>query len=172
MPASRCRRWPRVARWSRANGVAGNIEIKPSRGRERETGAAVALDARALWRGAAIAPLLSSFSEAALAAAREAVPELPRALLGREMFRDDWRERLARLGCIALDTRAHAAHAARIDGFHAAGLRLPRDRQRPARAAELVALGCRYADHRRGRLIPRTEARSAQYKSGSAMYSA
>src|SRR5262245_53987731 len=33
-----------IARWSCAHGVAVNIEIKPTRGRERETGAAVALD--------------------------------------------------------------------------------------------------------------------------------
>ena len=38
-------------------------------GASATTGAAVALDARALWRGAPIAPLLSSFSEEALAAA-------------------------------------------------------------------------------------------------------
>ena len=51
-----------VARWSRGNGVAVNIEIKPTPGRERETGAAVALDAKALWAGADVRPLLSSFS--------------------------------------------------------------------------------------------------------------
>ena len=37
-----------IARWARAHGVACNIEIKPTPGRERETGAAVALDAAAL----------------------------------------------------------------------------------------------------------------------------
>ena len=47
--ASRCRRSPPIARWAARNGVACNIEIKPTPGRERETGAAVALDAAALW---------------------------------------------------------------------------------------------------------------------------
>jgi glycerophosphoryl diester phosphodiesterase len=61
--------------------VPANIEIKPCPGREAETGAAVALEARALWAGAAVPPLLSSFSEAALEAARRTVPRLPRALL-------------------------------------------------------------------------------------------
>ena len=41
-----------------------NVEIKPTPGRERETGAAVALDAATLWRDADVPPLLSSFSEA------------------------------------------------------------------------------------------------------------
>ena len=70
-----------IARWARAHGVACNIEIKPTPGRERETGAAVALDAATLWRDAEVPPLLSSFSEDALDAARDAVPALPRALL-------------------------------------------------------------------------------------------
>ena len=70
-----------IARWARAHGVLCNVEIKPTPGRERETGAAVALDAATLWRDAEVPPLLSSFSEEALEAAREAVPQLPRALL-------------------------------------------------------------------------------------------
>jgi len=49
-----------------------------------------------------VPPLLSSFSEEALAAARDAVPELPRGLL-LEKIPSDWRERLSRLGCTALD---------------------------------------------------------------------
>ncbi len=76
-----------IARWARAHGVACNVEIKPTPGRERETGAAVALDAQALWRDAEVPPLLSSFSEDALIAARDAVPELPRALLLDELAR-------------------------------------------------------------------------------------
>jgi glycerophosphoryl diester phosphodiesterase len=89
-----------IARWAIASGVACNIEIKPTPGRDESTGAAVALDARELWRGAA-PPLLSSFSEVALAAAREAVPELQRALL-LERVPADWKERLIRLDCVAL----------------------------------------------------------------------
>ncbi len=61
-------------------GLWVNVEIKPSAGREAKTGRAVALAARRLWAGEA-PPLLSSFSQAALAAAREAAPELPRGLL-------------------------------------------------------------------------------------------
>ena len=47
-----------IARWARAHGVACNVEIKSMPGRERETGAAVALDAAALWRDAEVRLLL------------------------------------------------------------------------------------------------------------------
>lgn len=70
-----------VARYTQANGCFVNIEIKPVPGNEYRTGAAVALDALALWQDAAVPPLLSSFSEVALEAARLAAPGLPRALL-------------------------------------------------------------------------------------------
>ena len=96
-----------IARWARAHGVACNVEIKPTPGRERETGAAVALDAAALWRDADVPPLLSSFDEASLVAARDAAPQLPRALLLDELPAD-WLERLARLECVALDVEHKA----------------------------------------------------------------
>ncbi len=130
-----------VARWALASGVAVNIEIKPTPGRERETGAAVALDAQSLWAGADVMPLLSSFSEVALAAAREAVPVLPCALLG-DQIPDDWRARVARLGCIAVDLDHALLTAARIDEFHAAGLRVAAwTVNEPARVAELLVWG-------------------------------
>ena len=91
-----------IARWARAHGVHCNVEIKPMPGKESMTGTAVTLEAQRLWRDAAVPPLLSSFSEEALAAARDAVPELPRGLL-LEKIPSDWRERLSRLGCTALD---------------------------------------------------------------------
>src|SRR5437867_1733168 len=92
-------------------------------GRERATGAAVALDAAALWAGAAVPPLLSSFSEAALDAARDAVADLPRAYLTDELC-DDWHERLTSLGCIAIDIEHSMLTRARVDEFHAAALRV------------------------------------------------
>ncbi|HVF62948.1 MAG TPA: glycerophosphodiester phosphodiesterase [Casimicrobiaceae bacterium] len=110
-----------AAAFCRANDIVVNIEIKPSPGRERETGAAVALDAAQLWRGADIAPLLSSFSEAALAAAREAVPELPRALLFDRLPRN-WRDRCLKLGCAALDAKHTALKSDIVDAAHASGM--------------------------------------------------
>ncbi|HSQ81664.1 MAG TPA: glycerophosphodiester phosphodiesterase [Casimicrobiaceae bacterium] len=130
-----------VAGWSRANGVAVNIEIKPSPGRERESGAAVALDARSLWSGADVMPLLSSFSETALDSARDAVPELPRALLG-DQVPPDWRDRVARLGCIAVDVDHKILTRERVEEFHGAGLRVATwTVNEPARVAELLAWG-------------------------------
>lgn len=112
-----------VAAFCRAQGVALNIEIKPTPGRERETGAAVALDAQALWSGAKVAPLLSSFSETSLDAAREAAPELPRACLADRLPKD-WEERVETVGCIAVDLDHTLLTKARVDAFHAAGLRV------------------------------------------------
>jgi len=91
-----------IARWSIDHGVACNVEIKPMPGLDAKTGTQVALAARDLFRKAAVPPLLSSFSEASLEAARAAVPGLERALLVEEIPAD-WQARLERLGCVALD---------------------------------------------------------------------
>ncbi|MRS99981.1 glycerophosphodiester phosphodiesterase [Ralstonia pickettii] len=112
-----------IARYLRANNFLANIEIKPVPGAEWRTGAAVALDARTLWAGAAVPPLLSSFSEDALAAAREAVPELPRALL-LDKLPADWLDRLRALDCVALDANYRELTPEIIDEAHAAGFRV------------------------------------------------
>jgi glycerophosphoryl diester phosphodiesterase len=131
-----------IARWARAHGVACNIEIKPTPGRERETGAAVALDAATLWRDAEVPPLLSSFSEAALDAARSAVRELPRALLIDGALPSDLKERLARLDCVAVVAEHALLDADGVRRVRAAGYRAlcytPND---PVRIAELAAWG-------------------------------
>jgi len=130
-----------VARWCRANGVMLNIEIKPTPGREAETGAAIALDAKALWADAASPPLLSSFSEEALAAARKAVPGLPCAWLIEEMP-PDWRERAARRGCVALDVKHALLDEGLVHAIRDAGLRLAAwTVNDPARVATLLAWG-------------------------------
>ena len=130
-----------AAAWCRANGVMLNVEIKPTPGRERETGAAIALDAKALWAGADVPPLLSSFAEDALEGARIAVPELPRAYLA-ERLPDDWRERVARLGCIALDLKHTELTEVLVGQVRGAGLRLATwTANDPARVAELSRWG-------------------------------
>jgi glycerophosphoryl diester phosphodiesterase len=130
-----------IARWARAHGIACNVEIKPTPGRERETGAAVALDAASLWRDAEVPPLLSSFAEDSLAAARDAVPALPRALLLDELP-PDWLERLARLECIALDANHLVLTNDIVETAHGHGFRVccytPND---PVRIAELQGFG-------------------------------
>lgn len=112
-----------VARFTLANGIASNVEIKPCPGRDAETGLAVALAARQLWLQAAYAPLLSSFSEEALSAARAAAPELPRALLV-EKVPNDWHARLMEHQCIALNINQKEASKELIDEVHGAGYRI------------------------------------------------
>jgi glycerophosphoryl diester phosphodiesterase len=130
-----------IARWAIANSVACNIEIKPMPGRERDTGAAVALDAAALWRAAPVSPLLSSFSEEALAAARAAAPDLPRALLV-ERIPADWAARLSRLACVALDVDYRELDADIIVAAHQSGYKvMTYTANDPHAVAQLAAWG-------------------------------
>ncbi len=111
-------------RFCRANGIWPNIEIKPARGFEGSTGAAVASVTAQVYgdlirpggdradRVDARIPLLSSFSRVALAAAREAAPDVPRGwLVQRVPVR--WRAELTRLGCVSLHTN-HRYMTARL----------------------------------------------------------
>ncbi len=130
-----------IARWARAQDVRCNVEIKPTPGRERETGTAIALDCAQLWREAEVPPLLSSFSAEALAAARDAVPQLPRALLA-DTLPVHWQAELAALGCVALDLDHEVITAELVQEVHRAGYRLlcftPNDGRR---VAQLLAWG-------------------------------
>lgn len=132
-----------IAAYTRANGLHSNIEIKPSTGAETHTGARIAALARQLWLGAELPPLLSSFSESALAAARDAAPALPRALLIEKELPPDWRERIARLGCVGLNLNHRYTTRDIVWQIRDAGLSLAiwtvND---PARALELLDWGC------------------------------
>jgi glycerophosphoryl diester phosphodiesterase len=112
-----------VARFCIAQDVALNIEIKPTPGRERETGAAIALDATELWADAPLKPLLSSFSAVALEAAREAAPALPRALLFDDVDASTVSQALA-IGCVALDAKHTLLDADLVQRTRAANLRV------------------------------------------------
>lgn len=112
-----------VGRWLTARGLMANIEIKPCPGRDEHTGALVAEQARVGWREAACPPLLSSFSEAALAAAARVAPALRRGLLVQAPP-DDWLDRCRSLGCIALHVGHRALTRSLVDDVHRAGLRL------------------------------------------------
>jgi glycerophosphoryl diester phosphodiesterase len=78
-----------------------NIEIKPTPGLERQTGEVVAQHAARLWQGATVPPLLTSFDPEALAAARDAQPELPRGLL-LDALGQGWLETALTLECVAI----------------------------------------------------------------------
>jgi glycerophosphoryl diester phosphodiesterase len=90
-----------AARYCLHNGFLLNIEIKPTPGHERRTGEVVAHEARRLWAGQAIPPLLTSFKTDALAGARETAPDLPRGLLLDTLW-DGWLAAARDLGCMAI----------------------------------------------------------------------
>jgi glycerophosphoryl diester phosphodiesterase len=117
-----------------------NIEIKPCPGRERETGAAVAQEVLGHW-SEATPPLLSSFSLAALEAARDAAPQLLRGLLV-EQIPDDWRAQVHRLGCFSLHCEQRAATVLLLEDAAAAGYPvLCYTVNRPHLARRLLSLG-------------------------------
>ena len=105
-------RYEQAAVFCKENGIWMNVEIKPGPGADVETGRIVAQCTRALFAqeleqgDLARLPLLSSFSIAALEAARDEEPRLPRALLVKSVPAD-WLARLRRLGAVAL----HVDHA-------------------------------------------------------------
>jgi len=113
-------RFDEAARLCRELRLWANVEIKPAAGYERRTGEAVARAASELWRGAVRPPVLSSFSPVALAAARDAAPELPRGLLvGR--IPPHWRELMQDLECVALHCNHRALNKRLAAQIHAAG---------------------------------------------------
>jgi glycerophosphoryl diester phosphodiesterase len=79
-------------------GLGANIEIKPCPARDAETAEAVVAVVARCWPRERPPPLLSSFSRASLAAARDAAPELPRGLLLWEKPAD-WSQAAGTLGC-------------------------------------------------------------------------
>lgn len=112
-----------LAALCRAEGIAVNIEIKPSPGLESKTGEEVSRLAAQYWQGAPVPPLLSSFSRVALEAARAAVPTLPRALIAESPSDDDLAF-LARINAVSLHSGWRAATPRLLDAVHGAGRRL------------------------------------------------
>lgn len=112
-----------LATWLLANRLLVNLEIKPSPGREAETGAVVADHVARLWSDEAIKPLLSSFKPEALAAAQACQPGLPRALL-LTAWHPGWQHTAEALGCVAVVVHHPCLDAASIATAHAMGLRV------------------------------------------------
>jgi glycerophosphoryl diester phosphodiesterase len=102
--------------------LLSNVEIKPCPGREAATGRQVATECMTAWAGAAIPPLVSSFSHSALLAAREAAPTLPLGWLTKTPTPADFLGAEA-LACVSMHFWAGAANAALIADIHARGLR-------------------------------------------------
>ena len=89
----------------REYGLLANVEIKPATGFERQTAETVADLTATLWEGAAVQPLLSSFSLEALEIARDRAPQIPRGLLF-EQVPADWLARAQRLQAVSLHCSA------------------------------------------------------------------
>jgi len=133
-----------VARYCLGNGLALNIEIKPTPGVESLTGALVADAAARLWAHApagTMAPLLTSFSPDALEAAQSAQPQLPRGLLLEHLW-TGWLETALRLGCVAVVCNQALWDESSVRQARSAGLRMSSYTVNDEWAAErLLALG-------------------------------
>jgi len=130
-----------VARFVQRNGFALNLEIKPTPGLEHATGQAVGTVCTTLWREARTPLLFSSFRPEALQGAREAAPDLPRALLVDTLW-PGWFEMAQSLACVAAVTHYGLMDTALIARLHGAGLRaLCYTVNDPAEARRLVGLG-------------------------------
>ena len=130
-----------VARFCLRNEFALDVEIKPSPGRELETGRQVAATAATLWSGATLPPLLTSFQRAALQGARDTAPHLPRALL-LDTLPSGWLDAAKELGCVAVVTNHSLIDAATLAAVHGGGMRaLVYTVNDPAEARRLDALG-------------------------------
>jgi len=109
-----------AARLCRELGLWANVEIKPARGHEAQTGRVVAQMTHDLWRGADLPPVLSSFSMDALAAAKVAAPSLPRGMLVGKIP-SDWQDRMRKLDCVALHCNYRELTEPMTEAIHAAG---------------------------------------------------
>lgn len=104
------------------NHLALNLEIKPTPGAEALTGRTVAQQVQRLWADVARKPLLSSFKPEALAAARDAAPELPRALLV-DQARPSWLAEALDLSCCGVITHYSLMDAYAVQQIHALNMR-------------------------------------------------
>lgn len=144
-------RYEDVVVFCKANGIWMNVEIKPVSGFERETGEVVgaltqqlyATEIDAVKAGASVAllPLFSSFAFDAVAAARDAAPDIPRGFLV-DTIPADWQEQLTALGAVALHTNhknlsQRQAHAIKQSGYSLFCYTVNDE----ARARELLAWG-------------------------------
>jgi glycerophosphoryl diester phosphodiesterase len=104
-------------------GLWANIEIKPARGFERETATVASKLVAQLWTGGSRKPLLSSFHETCLEAARAAVPGLERGYL-TDRIEPGSREAARRLGCVSVHCNCACLTKAQADQIKRAGFGL------------------------------------------------
>ena len=128
----------RMSVWPALVGAFPDAEANLAASARRLSDALPVMDA---WREQALPPLLTSFEPAALEAAAEVAPALPRGLL-LERFGAGWGEIAHRLGCVAVVAEQRAwtletAAEARAAGLHLLAYTVNDD----AQASRLLALG-------------------------------
>jgi glycerophosphoryl diester phosphodiesterase len=122
-------------------GLGCNVEIKPDEGREAETARVTVATLRRRWPSTLPPPVLSSFKEVSLAAARDAAPEFARAILLGEL-KDDWRARADAVGALGVNTNGEKLAAPRAREVKQAGFALSvYTIDDPALAKALIAMG-------------------------------
>lgn len=82
-------------------GLGANVEIKPDKGVERETASTVSRLIKSDWPQNVPAPIVSSFSEEAIAVAHKEIPEVPRAMLFWKLP-EDWRDVVQKYECSSI----------------------------------------------------------------------
>ena len=106
-----------------ALGLGANVEIKPSPGREAETGSVVARMLREQWPRALPQPIVCSFNTKSIAAARQAAPSIPRAFLVRKVS-GNWGQVLRDLECFALHCNYKGLTVSDVEQVRRAGYAL------------------------------------------------
>ena len=119
-------------------GVGAMVELKPSPGQEVQTGQVVAEHLLRHWPSDQPAPMLVSFSEKSLAAAREVAPQLPAGLNVRRVPKN-WQKRLERLRCNSLQCRHQYLTRARAQEIISTGTTLRCFTVNTARRARTLA---------------------------------
>ncbi len=111
-----------------AAGLTYNLEIKPDAGNAPDNAIATATAAltvaTAHWPASLLPPVISSFSETALAQARVIAPAWPRAMLVGDGAPGQWLAAAARLDCVAIHANQRRLDAGAIAAIAAAGLSL------------------------------------------------
>jgi len=101
-------------------GTGANVELKAVRGREAETGAIATALLRGLWPPRLPAPLISSFSQKALAAAQACAPQIARGMLFHAVPRN-WRVLAERFGCATIHANHRRLHPALVAEIRESG---------------------------------------------------
>ncbi len=101
------------------NNMIANVEIKPCKAREQETGERIAKMCMGLWAGST-PPLISSFSLDALQAARKVSATLPMGYLVKEPKESDFAI-LDELSCVSFHFAHQFATQALVDQIHDSG---------------------------------------------------